>query len=225
LVKHVTSPALPPANARADRSSPAPRVALAAVKEEHGAPAVWNEWRRITRFLESARIAFARERNLWTSLEIESAEDVKLSATTGHGAYRVPLTGHLAAVQDEDTLFGSVLIHSYALAEAAAAERLAADARDFGGIEDWGTRLLATTGETWSSVKGGRTGCVEVAVVRNAYAHGVRRIDRAAANRLRAAGITFPGEDDAVTLDYATLKAFRGRLRSLLGVGGIGHGG
>jgi len=98
---------------------------------------VWEEWGRITRFLESARLAFARERNLWTSLEIESAEDVKLSALTGQGAYRVSLNKHLAAVQDEDTLYASVLVHNYALVETAAADLLSADARDFGGIEDW----------------------------------------------------------------------------------------
>jgi hypothetical protein len=186
--------------------------------------AVWSEWGRITRFLESARLAFARERNLWASLEIASAENVKLSARTGTGTYRVPLAEHLAAAQDEDTLLGSVLIHSYALAETAAAHRLSADARDFGGIEDWGARLLATTGDTWDSVRDGRAGAVEVAVVRNAYAHGVRRVDQSAANRLRAAGRTSMGEGDLVTLDYATLTVFRGRLRNLLGLGGIGRG-
>ena len=70
---------------------------------------VWDKWRHITRFLESARLAFARERNLWTSLEIESAEAVKLSAPTGQGAYRVSLHKHLAAVQDEDTREGLLI--------------------------------------------------------------------------------------------------------------------
>ena len=87
-------------------------------------------------------------------------------------------------------LFTSVLIHSYALAETAAAERLGGAARDFGGIEDWGRRLLATTGSTWGALKEGVAGAVEVAVVRNAYAHGGRRIDESAANRLRAVGIS-----------------------------------
>jgi hypothetical protein len=39
-------------------------------------------------------------------------------------------------VRDEEMLLASVLIHSYALAETAAVERLGGDARDFGGIED-----------------------------------------------------------------------------------------
>ncbi len=184
---------------------------------------VWEEWGRITRFLESARLAFARERDLWTSLEIESAEGVKLSATTGQGAYRVSLHKHLAAVQDEDTLYASVLVHNYALVETAAVDQLSADARDFGGIEDWGARLLAITGETWDSVKEGVAGAVEVAVVRNAYAHGTRRIDQSAENRLRAVGKAQPSAGDPVAMDYAALKNFRARLRSLLHAGGFGR--
>ena len=110
-----------------------------------------------------------------------------------------------------------------ALAETAASERLGGDARDFGGIEDWGRRLLATTGSTWDVLKGGVAGAVEVAVVRNAYAHGGRRIDESAANRLRAVGMTSPARRDLVALDYATLKAFRGRLRTLMDPGGVGR--
>ena len=102
------------------------------------APA-WHEWRRLTRFLESARLAFARESNLWTSLELRSADEVRLSAATPRGTYKIGLQQHLDAVRDEEMLLASVLIHSYALAETAAAERLGGDARDFGGIEDWGT--------------------------------------------------------------------------------------
>ena len=177
---------------------------------------VWREWRRLTRFLESARLVFARESNLWTSLELRSADEVKLSAATPYGTYKVGLQQHLESVRDEEILLASVLIHSYALAETAAAERLGGDARDFGGIEDWGTRLLASAGSTWDSLKDGVAGAVEVAVVRNAYAHGGRRIDESAANRLRAVGMTSPVRGDLVVLDYATVKVFRGRLRTLM---------
>ena len=198
-------------------------VAHSARNDERKLAPVWIEWRRLTRFLESARLAFARESNLWTSLELRSAEAVKLSAATAHGTYKVSLKQHLDAVGDEEMLLASVLIHSYALAETAAAERLGGDARDFGGIEDWGTRLLATTGSTWDSLKEGLAGAVEVAVVRNAYAHGGRRIDEAAANRLQAVGMTSPARGDLVTLDYPTVKVFRGRLRALMDLGGVGR--
>jgi hypothetical protein len=160
-------------------------VVHSARNDERVLAPVWIEWGRLTRFLESARLAFAREHNLWTSLELRSADAVKLSAASDHGTYKVSLKEHLDAVRDEETLLGSVLIHSYALAESAAAERLCGVAHDFGGIEDWGTRLLATTESTWDSLDDGLAGAVEVAVFRNAYAHGTRRIDTYAANRLR----------------------------------------
>src|SRR3954467_13895773 len=78
---------------------------------------VWREWRRLTRFLESARLAFARESDLWTSLQLRSTDEVKLSAATPRGTYNVGVRQHLEAVRDEEMLLASVLIHSYALAE------------------------------------------------------------------------------------------------------------
>jgi hypothetical protein len=91
------------------------------------------------------------------------------------------------------------------------------------GSRDWGRRLLATTGSTWGGLKEGVAGAVEVAVVRNAYAHGGRRIDESAANRLRAVGMTSPARGDLVVLEYAAVKEFRGRLRTLMGRGGVGR--
>ena len=86
--------------------------------DDDGLAPVWKEWRRLTRFFESARLAFARETNLWTSLELRSADEVKLSAATPHGLYTIGLQQHLDAVRDEEMLFASALIHSYALADA-----------------------------------------------------------------------------------------------------------
>jgi hypothetical protein len=77
---------------------------------------------------------------------------------------------------------------------------------------------------TWDSLKEGRAGAVEVAVVRNAYAHGGRRIDECAANRLQAVGRTSSTRGGLVALDYPTVKVFRGRLRALMSLGGVGRG-
>jgi hypothetical protein len=81
-----------------------PLVVHSALRDDHGLAPVWREWRRVTRFLESARLAFARECNLWTSLELRSADEVKLSAATPHGPYKVGLQQHLEAVRDEEML-------------------------------------------------------------------------------------------------------------------------
>lgn len=187
--------------------------------EARSAGSVWDEWGRITRFLEGARLAFAREVDLWSSLQIDHS--VELSVSTGQGTYRVDVRDHLQAVQDDQTLFASVLIHSYALAESAAADRLSVDSRTFRGIEDWGERLLQAEGHHWSDVTDGLAGAVEVAVVRNAFAHGNRRVDTRDEQRLRAAGLTTVTSGDQVPLDYGRLRIHRARLRSLLNSGGI----
>lgn len=182
---------------------------------------VWTEWGALTRFLESARVAFARERNLWSSLELADPDAVKITTTTGPRRYEVALKNHMAAVDDEVTLYASVLIHTYALAESAACRQLAIDSRTAGGIESWGGKLLSTHGRDWSGVFEGESGAVEVAVVRNAFAHGTRLIDDAAETRLAAAGAAPRASGDAVSLEYEELRQYRDRLRSLLRVGGV----
>lgn len=182
---------------------------------------VWTEWGALTRFLESARVAFARERNLWNSLELADPEAVQITTTTGARRYEVGLTNHLAAVDDEVTLYASVLIHTYALAEAAACRELGIDSRSAGGIENWGKRLLDANNRDWSGVFEGEAGAVEVAVVRNAFAHGTRLIDAPSEGRLAAAGASPRAAGDAVSLTYEELRHYRDRLRSLLRTGGV----
>ena len=114
-----------------------------------GESAVWQEWGRITRFFEGARLALAREVDLWTSLQID--QDVQLSVSTGQGRYKVGMHDHLDAMRDDETLFASVLIQSYALAESAAAAHLSLDSRTLYGIEDWGGRLLQAEGRDWGA--------------------------------------------------------------------------
>jgi hypothetical protein len=191
------------------------------VVSEAPVPAIspYDEWGRLTRFLESARLAFVRERSLWESLGIDDPEQVQISAPQGH--YNVALPQHIDAVNDAETLHGSVLVHSYAVAESAAADRLAMQSRSLGGIEDWGARLLSANGRDWSDVKGGLAGAVEVAVARSAFAHGSRTIDAVARKRLLAAGARTRPVGSAVTLPYTELREFRGRLLSLLNVSGI----
>jgi len=183
---------------------------------------LWIEWGRLTRFLESARIALARERSTWTSLELVNADAARISVPMGDGGkYKVDLDDHLAAVADEEILMASILLHTYALAENAAAEKLEAEPLDMGGIEDWGARLLESSGSNWEAVEGGLASAVAMAVTRNAYAHGELRIDARGAKRLAAAGVDWE-QGKAVRLDYRTLRTYRKNLRSLLGESGLG---
>ena len=181
---------------------------------------LWDTWAELTRFLESARLAFARERTLWQSLELANREEARLKVRVGKGWYKTRLDQHVQAVLNEEILYASVLIHSYALAESAAMDALALT-RASGGIEDWGCRLLSQAGADWASVKDGEAGAVEVAVVRNAFAHGTRRIDTLASKRLTVAGAPHRSAGTQVTLSYEELRTYRGRLASLLNEGGL----
>ena len=180
----------------------------------------WDAWAELTRFLESARLAFARERTLWQSLELANREQARLKVRVGKGWYKARLDQHVQAVLDEEVLYASVLIHSYALAESAAMDALAL-ARAPGGIEEWGLSLLTQANADWTCVRDGEAGAAEVAVVRNAFAHGTRRIDAAASRRLAEAGAPRRAAGTPVALSYEDLRTYRGRLVSLLNEGGL----
>ncbi|HET6292900.1 MAG TPA: hypothetical protein VFG33_05985 [Kribbella sp.] len=182
---------------------------------------VWTEWGALTRFLQSARLAFARERSLWHSLELADPDAVMITSMNGASRYEVSLSQHVSAVDDEVTLHASVLIHYYALAEAAACAHLSIDARNAGGIEAWGNQLLIANGRDWSDVLDGRAGAVELAVVRNAFAHGTRLVSDSGATRLSAAGSPPRLACDPVTLTYQEVILYRDRLKSLLRSGAV----
>ena len=175
---------------------------------------VWDEWKATTRFLESTRIAFERERLLWSSLQIDP-QGVLLQVPSRHGRYQIALTEHLEVINTETSLLSAVLIQSYALTESAAADA-GIDTQNSAGIEDWGNRLLATNGRKWKDVLDGKTGAVEVGIVRNAYAHSSPFYSSKATNRmLNAGGQPFP-EGDPIVLDYERVSTFRDRLKALL---------
>lgn len=188
-----------------------------------GQTLIWTEWGRLTRFLESARIAFARESKLWESLELADATSAKIRTENGKATYQASLEQHREAVSDTWLLNASVLLSYYALAEAAAADKLGlADVADIGGIEIWGKRLLDAAAADWQDVKDGKGGVVEVAVVRNTIAHGDRTYNQRGINRLQAAGAQVSINPGApLQLDYASLHEYRARLRSLLRVGQV----
>lgn len=168
-------------------------------------------------------MALAHERARWDSLTLRDPDEAEISAPAHLGTYKVALTKHLSAVCDDETLFVSVLIHSYALAEAAAVIHLELEPAPAPKIEDWGMKLLRTTGSNWADVKGGREGLVEVAVLRNAFAHGRRTIGQQGADRLTRVGITSHPVGSPVSLGYTELREYRGRLLSLLNRGGVGR--
>lgn len=187
-------------------------------------PDFWDEWTRITRFLQSARLAFARERSLWKSLELEDGDNTLISAPAGGGRYKVALATHLEVMSDDEMLCASVLLHSYALAEVVALDHLNLTGRGITQIEDWGARLLQPRGLSWTNIafKGdGKAKLVEVAVVRNAHAHGSRILDSRGATRLADAGATGWSAGAPLPLTFALTDTYRVRLKLLLRLGGL----
>lgn len=180
---------------------------------------VWNEWSRITRFLESSRIAFDREAMLWNSLEIKDKKSLSLVTRDGPSTYSVVLSEHLKALKTHDVLFSLVLGSTYALAESYARLKLGLrDDQDLsGGIESWGKSMLDATGHDWTKVLGGLAGMVEVSAVRNAYAHGAKTVNQKMLNRFIAHGHPAPWAlGDEIQLTYELVETYRARIKSLM---------
>lgn len=110
---------------------------------------IWDEWGRITRVLESVRLALARERVLMQSLMLKDPAQAKLRIASGPTAYEAELAQHLEAVEDSGLVHSMALVHSYAVAEDAAAGALGIDASNMGGIEVWSQKLLDRAGNDW----------------------------------------------------------------------------
>ena len=177
--------------------------------------ALWTEWGRLTRFLKSARMAFERESQLWSTLQISEPEGVTVRVNDGRSLYQVSLAQHKEALQDEQLFLASVLIHSVALFESACGGLMGGDLS--GGVEVWGARILEGASASWADVAGGEAGVVEVYAIRNCLAHGSRFMDRTNFNRIKSRD---PGTawvvGAPIVLSVEGLEGMRARLRSFL---------
>lgn len=185
---------------------------------------VWDTWKELTQFLESGSFALARERQLWSSIEIPDRLNAKIVAADGVRQYNVTVEQHLAAVTNERALHSAVLVFSYSLAEAAARDKLGLAPDDVlqNGIESWGQGMLSANAQSWASVQDGLAGAVEAAIVRNAVAHGTPTVESRMLNRLEAAGSAVAWKvGDPVVLGYLELQTYRARLKSLMRVSGV----
>jgi hypothetical protein len=180
---------------------------------------IWNEWKRITRFIESTRIVFSREELIWSSLEIPNKKDVILTTKQGPSTYTVALQDHLDGIRDTHVVHSIALVASYALVESFGRIKLHLSDNDElkGGIESWGKDMLATAGHTWSDVLDGLSGLLEVSVIRNALSHGLKTVNQSMVNRFASQSMTAPwGVGDKIEITYANLDKFRARLKSLM---------
>jgi hypothetical protein len=226
-----------------------PEHAVRAVAER-----LWPEWTRVTRFLRSGLIALDHEIAFLERLPLADDESVLLSARSpgeSGSEYEISLAGHKAAVGDHGLFLAAVLIHSYALTEAAADEVLdiRSDSGTGGGIESWATRLLnsAPRADERRAASGGkgpwstslpRAAVAHTAIVRNAFAHGTREIRSEDVTRLStardhdkenaapapaAAEYRVPdlSEGDAITLTFDDVQRHRRTLQGVLRLSAI----
>lgn len=183
---------------------------------------VWDEWKRLTRFLESSKIAFQRELAIWRGLEVPDLGSVRINTQNGASRFSVTVNEHIDTLRDEQLLYFVVLTYSYSLCERYARVKLGLGEGDRlpGGIENWGENLLRQTNNAWSDVLGGRAGLIEVAVARNFISHGSQVVGQSTLNRFNVAREPSPWQlGDTVWLDYDKVEDYRSRLKSLMRIG------
>jgi hypothetical protein len=183
---------------------------------------VWDEWKRLTRFLECSKIAFQRELAIWGGLEVPDLSVVRINTQNGASRFSVTASEHIDTLRDEQLLYVIVLTYSYSLCESYAKVKLGLGEGDRlqGGIESWGETLLRQTNNTWTEVLGARAGLIEVAVALNFIAHGSRVVDQSTINRFSTAGEASPWQlGDTVSLTYDKVEDYRSRLKSLMRLG------
>lgn len=204
---------------------------------------VWAEWNRMTRFFQSSLIALQREGHVWNSGYIHASSAVTVQDPSGSTKYKVKLADHLASISDVQMLCMLVLTRSVALLEGHVVDVLEHlyptgvvpgtllpaglgkdDVHDAavqllarGGIESWGSAVLALVGGSWSNVHDGRRGLVEVAVIRNSIAHGQSLVNQRMANRVAAVGGALPwAVGSPIVLDLEDTRRLRDRVRSFI---------
>jgi hypothetical protein len=184
---------------------------------------IWDEWGRVTRFVESSRYTLMTVAGRFDELQALTPIPGTIEIELPGSRYQVTFAQHSQALSDWWCLHSSCLLLYYALAESAAAAALGCDdLQGFNGVEDWAGRLLERAGTTWASDVD-RIGIVEVGVVRNLIAHGERTYTERAVARLNAAGMDpTPRVGDPIRLGLEEFASYRSCLRGLLNRGGLG---
>lgn len=174
--------------------------------------ALWDEWKKVTRFLEGSRIAFHRELMICSSFETEDQHTTRLTTKFGMSTFQISLAEYLKAIGDESVLFSVVLTSAYTLTESFARIKLNLSEEEPlpGGIEGWGSKLLNRTGHGWNDVLGGKAGLMEVSIARNAFSHGIKEANDLMVSRFTSLGLESPWQNgDAITLNYESLEEYR----------------
>jgi hypothetical protein len=196
---------------------------------------VWSGWGNVTRLHGSALIAFATERERWSSTAYDEMTEVIFSDSGSE--FRAYVSRHSETLQDTSLLNSFAFLRYFSLTETHCRfSRYIVDkgrwdliANDpsmeeieeiesitlSGGIETWSQQILDLAGQSWAQIYGGKAGLVELSIVRNALAHGRTKVTRDMIANARKRGVELPlelGED--LQLRFPIYNEYRGRLRS-----------
>ena len=156
---------------------------------------IFEEWKRLTRWWNCMLTAAARERSYWIGAGIKEPKSTELILShRSNSKFRISVDNYTAVLNDPSMTASLALLMSWGLLEQRGRRALRLnDSDQLPQIEDWGRRVLAGRDATWSQVFGGRKGLVEVAVIRNAVAHGNHRITQRMLNRVQVSVALFHG--------------------------------
>lgn len=207
---------------------------------------VWTRWKELTQFLALSDHVLLSQQEQWRALPIPDKHDVKILRQDGPYKFETDGATYEAILSDRHVLASVVLLNSYALVESAVRQvygllvpdtsvstpllgQIRANATTItdvvknGGIETWGTQVLSDLRRDWSYVETQKAGLVEVAIARNAIAHGEAEVTQSMVNRATASSASLPwAVGSPIRLDIARVKEYRHRLRSFARV--VEHG-
>ena len=207
---------------------------------------MWHEWRRLTRLLGSARLAFNTEVEKCEAVYVGTSNSEHVLTLEEAGSiYETNLHDHITTLKDTDILYQMALIKSYDLMELHAKmvryisenkkwhllsgnlsteeQKELETMRLEGGIEAWSQKLMRYLFQDWSRVYKGQTGLIEIAKVRNLLVHGYTHVPAMAVREAQAQEIPFPfAPEQRIAIDFPCLHEYRGRIRSFCRILGDG---
>lgn len=184
----------------------------------------WKRWGDMTRLIVGLDAASDDYIAAWQrKLEAGEVAPVIAIPWRGKSDFKAPADELLGLLADKGHLARMLLVHSYAIAEAFAADMLAylgdSTTNATCGIEAWSQRLIKLLKVDWSRVKDGKLGLMEVAMARNAIVHGFERYSDTEWDRSRAANVKPAWKvGDLIPLTQEDVLGLRYRLQCFLRV-------
>ena len=194
----------------------------------------WEEWGAITRIHGSAMVAFDHSMLV---MQRQIVAEVELVHSESGSAFKTLAVDHLSRITHGNDLHKMALLRYYSAFETFVrfAEFVTTTGNfDFvsrplaiseiemieshllkGGVEAWADVSIRKLKQNWVDVYGGKAGLVEVSLLRNAIAHGVRSMNQSMLDAAVARSAALPFQaGQAITISFELLNEYRGRLRS-----------